>query len=85
MTRTRTDGCTADPQPVTTRVQVPVALDLTATGPQVRVRDVRFHEARGDADQRSDVSYLARDAAGTVTVGDLTRPTGQASISQARR
>jgi hypothetical protein len=85
MTRTRTDGCSPDPQPVTTRVQVPVALELTATGPLVRVRDVQFHEARGDADERSDVSYRARDAAGTVTVGELTRPTGQASVSQARR
>jgi hypothetical protein len=85
MTLTRVDGCSADPQPVTTHVQVPVALALTATGPEVRVRDIRFHEARGDVDQRSDVSYRARDAAGTVTVGDLTRPTGEASISQARR
>jgi hypothetical protein len=84
LTLTRVDGCSADPQPVSTRVQVPVALALTATGPEVRVRDVQFHERRGDADERSDVSYLARDAAGTVTVGELTRPTGEASISRAR-
>jgi hypothetical protein len=85
MTRTTIDGCDPDGEAVTTRVQVPVALTLTATGPEVRVRDIQFHEARGDADERSDVSYLARDAAGTVTVGGLSRPTGQASISQARR
>ncbi len=84
MTRTTIDGCVGDGEAVTTRVQVPVALTLTATGPEVRVRDIRFHEARGDADQRSDVSYLARDAAGTVTVGELSRPTGLASISRAR-
>jgi hypothetical protein len=85
MTLTRVDGCSADAQPVTTHVQVPVALALAATGPEVRVRDIQLHEGRGDVDERSDVSYLARDAAGTVTVGDLTRPTGEASVSQARR
>jgi hypothetical protein len=84
-TRTRVDGCEPQPDPVITRERVPVALSLTATGPAVRVRDTRFHQTRGDNDPRTHTSYLARDATGTITVGDLTRPTGLASISQARR
>lgn len=85
MTRVRVDGCHPDAEPVVDTVPVPVSVSLTATGPAVRVRDVRFLRTRGPTDQRTTVDYLARDAAGTLTVGDVTRPTGEASLSRARR
>lgn len=85
LTRTTVDGCAPDAPPAVAVVPVPVSLDLTATGPPVRVRDVRFFETRGPGDRRTDTSYLARDAAGTLTVGDVSVPTGLASVSRARR
>lgn len=78
------DGCTgAETSDVVT---LPVALALVATGPAVRVRDVRFQVTPGEGREATRSVYTARDAAGpgsTVRIGDVTGVPDLASISRA--
>lgn len=85
LTRIVEDGCDADGEPVESTVAVPVTLSLTAEGPAVRVKDTFFQVTPGEGADRTRVTYVARDAAGTVSVGDVSGAADLASISQAGR
>lgn len=53
---------------------VDVGIDLTATGPLVRVRDVRWHVVPGEGGQVNQRGwYTARTASGTIAVARLTQ------------
>ena len=83
MTELTYDECTGTEtsQVVTT----PVALDLTATGPAVRVRDTYAFYAPPQPTVRLNGWSLRRLAEGTVTIGDFTAPTDFGAISRASR
>lgn len=83
MTEVLYDECTGTE---TTRlVAVPLALDLTATGPAVRVRDTYYFSAPPQPVTRINGWSLRREAAGTVAVGTYTAPTDFGAISRASR
>lgn len=85
MTRIVVDGCDPDAPAREDLVDVPVTLDLTADGPAVRVRNVRWHGPRAGGVDRTNEWYVARQATGTVAVGDAAGTTGIASIARAGR
>ncbi|HSN43230.1 MAG TPA: hypothetical protein VLR88_04155, partial [Propionibacteriaceae bacterium] len=66
-------------------VAVPLALDLAATGPAVRVRDTYYFSAPPQPVTRLNGWSLRRAAAGTVAVGTYTAPTDDAAISRGSR
>jgi hypothetical protein len=66
-------------------VAAPLALDLAATGPAVRVRDTYVFSAPPQPVTRINGWSLRRPAAGTVAVGGFTAPTDFGSISRASR
>ena len=66
-------------------VSVPVALELAATGPAVRVRDTSFFNAPPQPVTRLNGWSLRRPATGMVTVGAFTAPTDLGAISRASR
>lgn len=66
-------------------VTAPVALELVATGPAVRVRDTYYFSAPPQPVTRINGWSLRRQAAGEVTVGTFTAPTDFGAISRASR
>jgi hypothetical protein len=66
-------------------VAAPLALDLAATGPAVRVRDTYVFSAPPQPVTRINGWSLRRPAAGAVAVGGFTAPTDFGSISRASR
>lgn len=85
MTRIVVDGCAPEAEPSQSVVTVPASLSLTATGPTVRVRDTFFQVTPGEGNERTLATYLARDAEGTVSVGDVSGAPDLAAISRAGR
>ncbi|KAB7744224.1 hypothetical protein GA707_12340 [Nostocoides sp. F2B08] len=66
-------------------VAAPVALDLVATGPPVRVRDTYYFSAPPQPTTRINGWSLRRPAAGTVRVGTFRESTDFGAISRASR
>lgn len=66
-------------------VTAPVALDLSATGRAVRVRDTYYFSAPPQPVTRINGWSLRREAAGTVAVGTYLAPTDFGAISRASR
>lgn len=83
MTQTLVDECTG--AETTALVALPLALDLAATRPAVRVRDTYYFSAPPQPVTRINGWSLRREAAGTVTVGTCTAPTDLGAISRASR
>ncbi|MFD1504844.1 hypothetical protein FE374_11450 [Georgenia yuyongxinii] len=81
LARTRVDACTGEETSAV--VPTPVALALDGTGPAVRVEDTRFQVVPRQGRTFTRNAYTARDAAGQLTVGDMTGDAQLASISQA--
>jgi hypothetical protein len=83
--RETTDGCRPGTEPVDDVVTVPVTLDLHATGPEVRVSNLRWHLIPGEGMSREFDWYRARQAAGTIAVGDIAGTAELGSIARAGR
>jgi hypothetical protein len=77
--RFTTDGCQGA-ETVADTVVLPVALDLAATAPLVRVSDTRWQVRPGEGSERTHGWYRGREATGAVAVGAVGGVTGQASI-----
>ncbi|WP_155849394.1 hypothetical protein [Arthrobacter sp. H20] len=77
-----TDGCQGG-ETVSDTVVHPVALNLAATGPIVRVSDTRWQVKPGGGTERTHGWYLGREATGTVAVGAVAGTTNLASIGSA--
>ncbi|MHA7275294.1 hypothetical protein ACX80O_02005 [Arthrobacter sp. Hz1] len=65
---------------VSDTVILPVALDLVATAPIVRVSDTRWQVQPGGGTERMHGWYLGREATGTVAIGAVTATTHLAAI-----
>ncbi|MHA7154832.1 hypothetical protein [Arthrobacter sp. TMN-50] len=74
-----TDGCQGG-ETVSDTVVLPVALDLVATAPIVRVSDTRWQVRPGGGSERTHGWYLGRQATGTVAIGPVTRTTDLGAI-----
>jgi hypothetical protein len=80
------DACLPEAEPVHDVVSATVSLDLHATGPAVRVQDVRWHLVPGEGvETRRNDWFVAREAAGVVGIGDVVGETWSASIARAGR
>lgn len=77
------DDCTGGSTVET--VELPVAIDLTATGPSVRVGSAYAQVTPGSGVERIQGWYVTREAAGTVLLGELAGPADLAFISRASR
>ncbi|WP_341358255.1 hypothetical protein V5H98_10685 [Georgenia sp. M64] len=77
------DDCTGGSAVET--VELPVAIDLTASGPAVRFRGSFAQVTPGSGVERTQGWFVTRDAAGTLVLGDLTGPADLAYISRASR
>lgn len=66
-------------------VSVSVSLSLAATGAAVRSVDTRFQVRPGEGVTRERLTYRARPATGTASVGDVTGTPDLAAISRAGR
>lgn len=77
------DGCTGVAEDAAAPVDV--SLSLSATGAVVRSVDTRFHVRPGEGVIRERLTYQARPATGTATVGDISGSLDLAAISRAGR